>query len=49
MGSANVSFTNNAYYGYLRYRWTDANGDHIAQRNEVNFNFGTTAPATGTR
>jgi hypothetical protein len=40
MGTGNISFTNNAYYGYLRYRWTDANGDHIAQRSEVNFNAG---------
>ena len=27
-------------------RWTDANGDHIAQRNEVNFNFGPYCGAT---
>jgi hypothetical protein len=33
-----IFWNNNAQYGYLRYRWTDANGDHVAQRNEVDFN-----------
>src|SRR5262249_1000494 len=38
LNAAAVSFNSNTQYGYLRYRWTDANGDNIAQRSEINFN-----------
>jgi hypothetical protein len=38
LGGAVLYWNNNAQYGYLRYKWTDANGDHIAQRGEVDFN-----------
>jgi hypothetical protein len=38
LGAAAISFNSNTQYGYLRYRWTDQNGDNVAQRNEVNFN-----------
>jgi len=37
LSSAYIAYNNNAQYGYLQYRWTDGNGDHIAQRSEINF------------
>src|SRR5439155_485677 len=38
LGGGNIFYNANTQYGYIWYRWADANGDHIAQRSEVNFN-----------
>lgn len=40
LGAGNIGFVNAAQYGYLQYYWKDANGDHIAQRSEIEFNRG---------
>ncbi len=38
MGGGNILFNSSTYYGYMAYRFTDLNGDRVAQRSEVDFN-----------
>lgn len=35
--NANISYNNNAQYGYVWYTWRDKNGNHVAERSEVDF------------
>jgi hypothetical protein len=38
LGGGNLLFNSSTYYGYIAYKWHDLNGDHRAQRSEVDFN-----------
>lgn len=43
LGGAEVSLASPGAYSYLYYYFKDLNGDHVAQRNEIDFNYGLVA------